>query len=97
MTNYNIELGNNYNDCGTIIYDVDNQPVFAGASGPVCSALVGFGYIYKEMLKGKYKKVLLVPTGAIFSPTFTFQKESIPYYINLRCSRSFSRYFWYLW
>ena len=30
------------------------------------------------MLKGKYKKVLVVPTGAIFSPTFTFQKESIP-------------------
>lgn len=82
MTNYNIELGNNYNDCGTILYDLDNQPVLAGASGPVCSALVGFGYIYKEMLKGKYKKVLLVPTGAIFSPTFTFQKESIPSIAN---------------
>ena len=78
MTKYNIELGNNYNDCGTMLYDLDKQPVFAGASGPVCSALVGFGYIYKEMLKGKYKRVLLVPTGAIFSPTFTFQKESIP-------------------
>lgn len=78
MMKYNIELGNNYNDCGTMLYDLDKQPVFAGASGPVCSALVGFGYIYKEMLKGKYKRVLLVPTGAIFSPTFTFQKESIP-------------------
>ena len=78
MTKYNIELGNNYNDCGTIIYDLDTQPVLAGGSGPVCLPLVVFGYIYKEMLKGKYKKVLIVPTGAIFSPTFTFQKESIP-------------------
>ena len=78
LTKYNIELGNNYNDCGTLLYDLDKQPVLAGASGPVCSALVGFGYIYKEMLKGKYKKVLLVPTGALFSPTFTFQKETIP-------------------
>lgn len=78
MTNYNIELKDNYNDCGTMIYDVESQPVFAGASGPVCSALTVFGYIYKQMLKGKYKKVLMVPTGAIFSPTFTFQKESIP-------------------
>ena len=78
MTSYNIKLGDNYNDCGTIIYDIENQPVFAGASGPVCSGLTVFGYIYKEMLKGKYKKVLVVPTGAIFSPTFTFQKESIP-------------------
>lgn len=78
MTNYNIELKDNYNDCGTMLYDTENQPVFAGASGPVCSGLTVFGYIYKEMLKGKYKKVLVVPTGAIFSPTFTFQKESIP-------------------
>lgn len=78
LTKYNIELGDNYDDCGTMIYDVERQPVFAGASGPVCSALTVFGYIYKEMLKGKYKKILMVPTGAVFSPTFTFQKESIP-------------------
>ena len=30
------------------------------------------------MEKGKYKKVLVVPTGAIFSPTRVFQKDSIP-------------------
>ncbi len=82
MTSYNIELKDNYNDCGTMLYDLDNQPVLAGGSGPVCSALVIFGYIYKEMLKGKLKKILIVPTGAIFSPTFTFQKESIPSIAN---------------
>ena len=82
MTKYNIDLGDNYNDCGTMLYDLDNQPVLAGGSGPVCSSLVVFGYIYKEMLKGKYKKVLIVPTGALFSPTFTFQKESIPSIAN---------------
>lgn len=82
MTSYNIDISDNYNDCGVMIYDLDKQPVLAGGSGPVCSALVNFGYIYKEMLKGKYKKVLIVPTGAIFSPTFTFQKESIPSIAN---------------
>ena len=82
MTKYNIDLGDNYNDCGTMLYDLDNQPVLAGGSGPVCSSLVVFGYIYEEMLKGKYKKVLIVPTGALFSPTFTFQKESIPSIAN---------------
>lgn len=82
MTCYNIDLGDNYEDAGTMIYDLDNQPVLAGGSGPVCSSLVNFGYIYKEMLKGKYKRVLIVPTGAIFSPTFTFQKESIPSIAN---------------
>ncbi len=82
MTNYNIELKDNYNDCGVMLYDLDKQPVLAGGSGPVCSSLVMFAYIYKEMLKGKYNKVLFVPTGAIFSPTFTFQKESIPSIAN---------------
>lgn len=82
MTKYNIKLKDNYNDCGTMIYDLDNQPVLAGGSGPVCSFLVVFGYICKEMLKGKYKKVLIIPTGAIFSPTLVFQKESIPSIAN---------------
>ena len=27
---------------------------------------------------GKYRRVLIVPTGAIFSPTRVFQKSSIP-------------------
>lgn len=82
LEEYDINLENNYNDCGVMLYDLDKQPVLAGGSGPVCSSLVVFGYIYKEMLKGKYKKVLVVPTGAIFSPTFTFQKESIPSMAN---------------
>lgn len=81
-SNYDMILGDNYNDCGCMIYDLDNQPALAGGSGPVCSFLVMFGYIYKMMLEGKYKRILLVPTGAIFSPTFTFQKESIPSIAN---------------
>ena len=75
---YNINLSKNYNDCGTMLYNLDEQPVFAGGSGPVCSALVNFGYILKQMKSGKLKKVLIVPTGAIFSPTWIFQKETIP-------------------
>lgn len=75
---YNITLGKNYNDCGVMLYDLDKQPVLAGGSGPVCSALVNFGYVLKQMKSGKLKRVLIVPTGAIFSPTWTFQKESIP-------------------
>ena len=67
-----------YNDCGTMIYDTEKQPVLAGGSGPVCSALVNFGYVYKLLLSKKVKRVLIVPTGALFSPTFFFQKESIP-------------------
>lgn len=77
-TKYNLDISNNYNDCGTMLYDLEKQPVLAGGSGPVCSALVTFGYILKQMNNKKIKKVLIVPTGALFSPTLVFQKESIP-------------------
>jgi len=75
---YDIDLKENYNDCGVLVYDREKQDVYAGGSGPVCSALVNYSYIYKEMLNNKFKKVLLVPTGAIFSPTMVFQKQTIP-------------------
>lgn len=75
---YNIKLSKNYNDCGVMLYNLDTQPVLAGGSGPVCSALVNYGYVLKQMKSHKLKRVLIVPTGAIFSPTWTFQKESIP-------------------
>lgn len=75
---YNLDIKENYNDCGTMIYDIEKQPVLAGASGPVCSALVTFSYIVKQLEEHKLKKVLIVPTGALFSPTMYFQKESLP-------------------
>lgn len=73
-----IDISKNYEDCGLILYDRKKQPVYAGASGPASSALVLCAYILKEMERGKYKRVLIVPTGAIFSPTRSFQKDSIP-------------------
>lgn len=73
-----IDLTKNYNDCGCILFDLENQPVFAGGSGPACSALVTFSYIIKQMKEGKLKKVLYVPTGAIFSPTMFYQRDTIP-------------------
>lgn len=75
---YKIKLGENYNDCGTMLYDMKNQKeITAGGSGPVCSALVTYGYIYNEMKNKNLKKVLFVATGALFSPTFIYQKQNI--------------------
>ncbi len=75
---YKIDIEKNYNDCGTMLYNLDKQPVLAGGSGTVCSALVNYSYIYKELKAKKLKRVLIVPTGALFSPTMFFQKESLP-------------------
>ena len=81
ITDYMKEAGynlDNYNDCGVMLYDLDKQKeVHAGGSGPVCSALVNFGYIYNRLKKKKLKKVLLVATGALFSPTTIHQGDYI--------------------
>ena len=75
---HNIDLSKNYNDCGVMLYDLENQEeVNAGGSGPVCSALVNFSYIYDQLKTKKLKRVLLIATGALFSPTMVFQKENI--------------------
>lgn len=75
---YHLDISKQYNDCGTMLYDVKKQPVLAGGSGPACSALVNFSYIYHELKEKKLKRVLIVPTGALFSPIMYFQKESLP-------------------
>ena len=78
LNTYDIDLYSNYNDCGVMLYDLDRQEeVLAGGSGPVCSALVNFGYIFDELKKKKLKKVLLVATGALFSSTMVYQKQNI--------------------
>lgn len=86
LSEYNIDLSKNYNDCGTMLYDLENQKeVMAGGSGPVCSALVNYSTIIKGLMKNKYKKVLLIATGALFSPTMLFQKMNILSIANLIC------------
>ena len=74
---YNIEL-NNYDDSASMIYDINNQEVYAGGSGPACLPLVTYSYIFNQMKEKKYKKVLLVATGALMNTTMVNQKLSIP-------------------
>lgn len=74
---YDIDL-NNYNDCGVMLYDLEKQvEVHAGGSGPVCSALVVYSYIYDLLKKKKLKRVLFLATGALFSPLLLYQKQNI--------------------
>jgi len=71
------DISNKYSDCGVLIF-YPEQDVHAGASGCACAAVVTCGYVYKEMQKGKYNKVLLVATGALLSTTSSQQGETIP-------------------
>ena len=76
-TEYNIEL-KKYDDAASQIFNIDLEPVYAGGSGPACLPLVAYSYIFNEMKNKKYKKVLLVATGALMSPTMVNQKLTIP-------------------
>ena len=73
---YNIK--SNYNDCGVLIFDKNSQDTHAGGSGCGCIATVFSGYIYKQLKEKKYKKVLMIATGALMNSTSTQQGESIP-------------------
>ena len=67
-----------YTDCGAEIFDHERQDTHAGGSGCGCAAVVFNGYVYKELMKGKYKRVMIMATGALHSSIITQQGESIP-------------------
>lgn len=74
---YRIDL-DRYDDTACMIYDLENQKVNAGGSGPACMPLVAYSYILDKMKKKELKKVLLVATGSLHSPTMINQKLPIP-------------------
>ncbi|MCM1370993.1 MAG: stage V sporulation protein AD [Clostridium sp.] len=74
---YNIIL-KNYDDSACMIFDINKQPVYSGGSGPACLPLVAYTYILNRMKNNELKKVLLVATGALMSPTLVNLKQSIP-------------------
>lgn len=73
-----VDIGARHNDCGMMIFDREKQDVHAGGSGCGCSASVLCGTILPRMAAGEIKRLLFMATGALMSPTSSFQGESIP-------------------
>ncbi|MBE6990054.1 MAG: stage V sporulation protein AD [Ruminococcaceae bacterium] len=71
-------VGISYTDCGLLIYDRERQDMHAGGSGAGCSASVLCGHLLQGMREGLWQRIVFAPTGALLSPTSTFQGESIP-------------------
>lgn len=78
LRDYGYDISANYIDCGDEIFDNERQGTDSGGSGCGCSAVVLCGYLYKNILSGKFKRVLIVSTGALMSTTSSLQGESIP-------------------
>ena len=80
-----VDMTKNYKDCGLLLYDLERQDMHMGGSGCGCSASVLNGYLLRKMREGKWKTILFAPTGALLSPTSSFQGESIPGICHLVC------------
>lgn len=78
MAKQGYDIRSVYHDCGCMIYDPKRQDVHAGGSGCGCVASVLCGYILPQMRKRKWKRVLVVGTGALLSTTSGLQGESVP-------------------
>ena len=69
---YNIKI-NNYIDAGANLYKKE-QNLYAGSSGPTTLPL----YFFTNILNNKkYKKILLLATGSLHSPTMVNQKNTL--------------------
>lgn len=78
LMEYNgFKIGNNYSDCGQMMYN-NTQKTFMGGSGCGCGASILNSYVYSRMRKGELKNVLFVATGALMSTTSSQQGNSIP-------------------
>lgn len=78
LRKHGIELSDNYNDCGLMIYDCERQDVHAGGSGCGCSAVVFAGHLMDRLKRGELREILLVCTGAMMSPGSFLQGLPIP-------------------
>ncbi|MEG1858627.1 MAG: stage V sporulation protein AD, partial [Pseudoflavonifractor sp.] len=55
----------NYDDCGTMLFDLEGQDVHCGGSGCGCSAVVLCGYLLNGIRSGRWKNLLFCGTGAL--------------------------------
>lgn len=69
-----IDIRDIYHDCGAEIFD-RSQDTHSGGSGCACCTVMSLGYYLKQE---KYKKIIIVATGALHSPTTYQQGENIP-------------------
>lgn len=73
-----VNIKNNYNDCGVLIFDEEKQDTHAGGSGCACVGTVFSSYLFNQLKERKINRILLIATGALMNATSSQQGESIP-------------------
>lgn len=78
MADEGYDISEVHNDCGKMIFDIENQDVHAGGSGCGCCGSVFCGYVYNELKKKSFERVLVIATGALMNPQVVNSGETIP-------------------
>ena len=66
-----------HTDCGLLLYDMKNQDAHSGASGCGTSASVLACHFLPLLREGKLRRILMLSTGALMSPSSLLQKQNI--------------------
>ena len=72
------DITDRHYDCGMEIFDAKTQNTCAGGSGCGCSAAVLSACFLPRLIKGEWKRILFVPTGALLSTTSFHEGENVP-------------------
>lgn len=71
------DIRGRHEDSGLLLYNMEPD-IMAGGSGCGCVASVLAAKFWPDLFHGRLKRILVVPTGALHSPTSCQQGESIP-------------------
>ena len=78
LANKGMDISKQHMDCGLEIFDNAAQDTHAGGSGCGCSASVLAAYVLPKIMKGEWKRVLFIPTGALLSTVSFNEGQSVP-------------------
>lgn len=72
------DISSQHSDCGIEIYDAERQDTHNGGSGCGCAAVTLSAYIMRQLEKKAWKRVMLVPTGALLSKVSYNEGNTVP-------------------
>ena len=78
MRGKGVDIKKNHMDCGMTIFEQKTQDTHAGGSGCGCAAVTLSAYILPKIIRGEWKKILFVPTGALMSTVSYNEGASVP-------------------
>lgn len=78
LSEKNVDISSVHRDCGLLIFDNTTQDTHSGGSGCGCAATVLCAHLLPNIIKGKWKRILFVPTGAMLSKVSFNEGDPVP-------------------